>query len=133
MEAEEKNLMDESLPFEPIHYTAKNLLEQASCYHVYKDNGEVVEVEADSAYEAMAKSGVRQPARIQKYALNRLQILDGSHLQPNQFTAQPAITLEPEALPVAEVAEAQSVPEIDVLPAAAALSEEEISRLTGPE
>ena len=55
------------LPIVPMDLPHKKLSDLAhKTYHVYKDHNEFVEVEAQTASEALEKSGVKNPAKIKR-------------------------------------------------------------------
>jgi hypothetical protein len=97
-------------PFEPLGFAHKALPDKQSCYRVYSSDTEFVEVDADSAYEAMAKSGLRNPIRIQRYSLRRLSVLQDGMLQGDENTNY---TPKPELLdaPVNAAAPEPSAPD----------------------
>lgn len=61
--------------FEPLQFAMTPIALPAASYRVYLANGQYTEVEAASAYEAMQKTGIRHPYKIERVSLNRLRIL----------------------------------------------------------
>ena len=94
---------DFNADFQPISFTQRELPVEQSTYHVYKPEGDYIEVAAESAYEALAKSGIRQAASIRRFSTRRLSILSRELLQVLNADqpiniAQPANVAEDEAV-----------------------------------
>ena len=75
--------------FESLDYIEKALADTTSCYRVYSSATQFVEVSADSAYEAMARSGVRQPVRIERFSLRQLTILKEGCIKGESIPFEP--------------------------------------------
>lgn len=61
--------------FEPVQFAGTNIKLPDEVYRVYSSADEYKEINASSAYEAMQKSGIQTPFRIQRYSVGRLKVL----------------------------------------------------------
>ena len=68
------------IPFEELHYTTRGLNIPKNIYHVYRSLDDFVEVEANSAYEAMRESGIEHPYRIRRQSIHRMPMLQSDML-----------------------------------------------------
>ena len=93
-------------PFSPIVLPERHLKENNwNRYHIYKSRTEFVTIEADAAYEAIAKSGVARPFKVIR-AMKEV----GDVLTVNNMEEQLEPTHEkPEELPQSGIIEPPSV------------------------
>jgi hypothetical protein len=85
----------------PLHH--RRYSSTVSLYHVYRAPRDYVEVEADSAFEAISRSEIHKPFKISRYAIRHLSVL-----------AREMLTTEEEAVPetaIAEDAPVETAPE----------------------
>jgi len=61
--------------FQPMLYTGSTITLPKSSYRVYSAVGEFKEVEAESAYEAMQKTEIRTPVKIERHSISRMAVL----------------------------------------------------------
>ncbi|GEM_PF-5695839 len=69
--------------FEPIQFAGSSIVLPDGCYRVFTSDDDYVEVEAASAYEAMQKTDIRTPHKIERYSLNRMAVLTQEVLEEN--------------------------------------------------
>lgn len=61
--------------FQPMQYASSSIKLPDSTYRVFTGKHKFEEVEASSAYEAMQKTGIKNPMKIQRHSLNRIAVL----------------------------------------------------------
>ena len=71
--------------FAPIEFFRRDLSAVASIYRVYTEHQQFTEVEASSAYEAMVRSEIHKPLKIQRYAARYMPVL------PHDMLIEPAM------------------------------------------
>lgn len=61
--------------FQPMQFASSSIVLPESSYRVYTGAKEFKEVEASSAYEAMQKTGIKSPLKIERHSLSRVAVL----------------------------------------------------------
>lgn len=86
--------------FAPIEFFRRDLSAVASIYRVYTENHQFTEIEASSAYEAMVRSEIQKPFKIERYAARYMPVL------PYEMLTEPAAAaaMEPETVSLTEAA-----------------------------
>ncbi|MDG1287424.1 MAG: hypothetical protein P8P30_07645 [Rickettsiales bacterium] len=69
--------------FEPIQFAGSSIVLPDGCYRVFTSARDFIEVEASSAYEAMQKTDIRTPFKIERFSLSRMAVLTQEVLEEN--------------------------------------------------
>lgn len=118
--------------FEPMQFAGSSITLPSGCYRVFTSDDDFIEVEANSAYEAMGKADVENPLKIERFSISRMAVLtqdilangvseaqedEADKVEDNTSESEPAESKNATELPTEEDAETRGLEgdEVDAL------------------